>query len=108
MALGKLLDDRVDCSDIRNGGMPPGFQYFAEALKRLPAPYALLEGGITAIEAYALAAVYLQWTDRNHDAYLYVCLCPGKHFRSLTTDGIALGRRCPSADSGAWLWTTSF
>lgn len=67
MAMAKLMDVEQPTSQ------PPGSGLFTEALKRLPPLHSLGEEGIIAVEIVTLVATYLQWCDRKHDAYLYVC-----------------------------------
>jgi hypothetical protein len=67
MAMGKL----IGCLALKPK-TPPGNIYFAEALRRLPPLHQLGSHGIIAVEMLCLVALYLQWCDRKHDAYLYV------------------------------------
>ncbi|KAJ5433668.1 uncharacterized protein N7458_012824 [Penicillium daleae] len=67
MAMAKLMD--VD----QAASQPPGSDLFAEALGRIPPLQNLGEEGVIAVEILTLVATYLQWCDRKHDAYLYVC-----------------------------------
>ncbi|KAJ5272975.1 hypothetical protein N7478_008100 [Penicillium angulare] len=66
MAMAKLIEGDQPKSQ------PPGSDLFAEALRRLPPLHKLGEEGIIAVEILTLAATYLQWCDRRHDAYLYI------------------------------------
>jgi hypothetical protein len=70
LAIGRLLDNDSVADN------PPGSVYFAAAVKRLPPLYELGEAGTPAVEVLALAATYLQWVDKKHDAYLYVSYEP--------------------------------
>ncbi|KAI4596419.1 hypothetical protein KJ359_005549 [Pestalotiopsis sp. 9143b] len=67
MAMGKLMD-----TDTQSGGPHPGVSYFAEAMRLLPQQYELGGHGVISVEILCLVALYLQWCDRKHDAYLYV------------------------------------
>lgn len=67
MAMGKLMD-----TDTQSGGPHPGVSYFAEAMRLLPQQYELGAHGVISVEILCLVALYLQWCDRKHDAYLYV------------------------------------
>ncbi|CAG9940284.1 unnamed protein product [Clonostachys rosea f. rosea IK726] len=67
MAMGMLIGSPSD-----NLETPPGSAYFAEAMRRLPPSHELGAHGITSVEILCLASLYLQWTDRKHDAYLYI------------------------------------
>lgn len=67
LAMGML----ISCP-ARRPEEPPGCQYFAEAIKRLPPVYELGSNGIITVEILCLVALYLQWCDHKHDAYLYV------------------------------------
>lgn len=79
MAMGKLMD-----TDTQTAGPHPGVSYFAEAMRLLPQQYELGSHGVISVEILCLVALYLQWCDRKHDAYLYVCtsLFPGFTFSS--------------------------
>lgn len=68
MAMAKLMDVEEPTSQ------PPGASLFAEAMRRLPQLHQLGEEGVIAVEILTLITTYLQWCDRKHDAYLYVCL----------------------------------
>ncbi|ETS86216.1 hypothetical protein PFICI_00044 [Pestalotiopsis fici W106-1] len=67
MAMGKLMD-----TDTETSGPHPGVSYFAEAMRLLPQQYELGSHGVISVEILCLVALYLQWCDRKHDAYLYV------------------------------------
>jgi hypothetical protein len=67
MAMAKLMDVKSPTSQT------PGTDLFAEALKRLPPLHHMGGEGVVAVEILTLIATYLQWCDRKHDAYLYVC-----------------------------------
>lgn len=67
MAMAKLIDVEQPTSK------PPGSALFTEALNRLPPLHNLGDEGVIAVEILTLVATYLQWCDRRHDAYLYVC-----------------------------------
>ncbi|KAM0713407.1 hypothetical protein Q7P37_010369 [Cladosporium fusiforme] len=66
LAMGKLLDDTPGAT------LPPGAEYFAEALRRLPPLHELGAYGAIGVEILALIATYLQWVGKKQDAYLYV------------------------------------
>ncbi|KAJ5087326.1 hypothetical protein N7456_010942 [Penicillium angulare] len=66
MAMAKLIEGEQPKSQ------PPGSDLFAEALRRLPPLHKLGGEGVIAVEILTLAATYLQWCDRRHDAYLYI------------------------------------
>jgi hypothetical protein len=68
MAMGMLIGSPSEGSDN-----PPGNAYFAEAMRRMPQLHQLGPHGIIAVEILCLTGLYLQWCDRKHDAYLYVC-----------------------------------
>lgn len=67
MALGMLIGSSNQVP--RN---PAGHSYFAEAVRRLPPTHELGSHGVIAVEILCLIALYLQWCDRRHDAYLHV------------------------------------
>ncbi|THZ82733.1 hypothetical protein D6C84_05554 [Aureobasidium pullulans] len=69
MAMGKLLDGQ---SGIESSSRPPGWDYFAEAMRLLPPLGQLRETGVVAVEILAVLTTYLQWTDWPDEAYLYV------------------------------------
>ncbi|KAI9162692.1 Proline utilization trans-activator [Paramyrothecium foliicola] len=69
MAMGMLHASRTDDPDRL-----PGSTFFAEAMRRLPPTYELGQYGTTSVEILSLVALYLQWSDRKHDAYLYIGL----------------------------------
>ncbi|KAI5195614.1 hypothetical protein E4T38_08947 [Aureobasidium subglaciale] len=69
MAMGRLLDHQ---SERRGNALPPGWDYFAEAMRRLPSLTQLRECGVLAVEILAVATTYLQWTDWPDEAYLYI------------------------------------
>jgi proline utilization trans-activator len=88
MAMAKLMDVRRPTSQT------PGADLFAEALKRLPPLHRMGGEGVIAVEILTLIATYLQWCDRKHDAYLYVCLaCPAFFYIILLTSS-RLDLRC--------------
>ena len=68
MAMAKLMD--ADTQDFKPF---PGSRFFAEAMRIMPPLYRLREYGVISVEILCLAGTYLQWCDRKHDAYLYVC-----------------------------------
>ena len=41
-------------------------------MQRLPPTYRIGSQGILAVEIFCLAALYLQWCDRKHEAYLHI------------------------------------
>lgn len=67
MAMAKLMDVEQPTSQ------PPGSELFSEALKRLPPLHNFGSEGVIVVEILTLVATYLQWCDRKHDAYIYVC-----------------------------------
>lgn len=67
MAVGMLIGPPSQVSQN-----PSGHSYFAEAMRRIPPMHQLGGQGVTAVEILCLIALYLQWRDRKHDAYLYV------------------------------------
>ena len=67
MAIGMLIG-----SPRKGADGPPGNSFFKEALKRLPPTHELGSHGIISVEILCLVALYLQWCDHKHDAYLYV------------------------------------
>lgn len=69
MAMGKLLDGQ---SGIESSSRPPGWDYFAEAMRLLPPLGQLRETGVVAVEILAVLTTYLQWTDWPDEAYLFV------------------------------------
>lgn len=70
MAMAKLMDVEQPRSQ------PPGSELFSEALKRLPPLHDYGSEGVIVVEILTLVATYLQWCDRKHDAYIYVCPLP--------------------------------
>src|SRR5690242_3442581 len=67
MAMAKLMDSERPTED-----QPPGSELFAEAVHHIPPIHRFGEFGVVGAEILALTALYLQWTDKKHDAYLYV------------------------------------
>lgn len=68
MAMGMLIKS----DDDRDIERPPGVEYFAEAMRRLPSVYKLRNHGVLAVEILLIATLYLSWCDRTHEAYFYV------------------------------------
>lgn len=67
MAVAMLIGSTSDGSD-----KPPGNNFFAESIRRLPPMHQLGSHGILSVEILCLITLYLQWCDRKHDAYLYI------------------------------------
>lgn len=76
MAMAKLMDVEEPTAQ------PPGASLFAEAMRRIPHLHQLGEKGVMAVEILTLITTYLQWCDRKHDAYLYVCLTSPRQYRN--------------------------
>lgn len=68
LALGKLLDARLEATD---DGFP-GTELFQYAYANLPSLGAHFGQGRLAIEVYALSALFLQMINRNDEAYVHV------------------------------------
>lgn len=83
MAMAKLMDVEQPTSQ------PPGSELFSEALKRLPPLHNFGSEGVIVVEILTLVATYLQWCDRKHDAYIYVC--PFLFLPVLNTDSDQIG-----------------
>lgn len=75
MAMAKLMDFDTQTSETCHG-----LDYFAEAIRLMPPLHQIGDHGVIAVEILCLAALYLQWRDRKHDAYLYVGLYPSLLF----------------------------
>lgn len=69
MAVAMLIGSPAEGSRI-----PPGNDLFAEAMRRIPPVHDMGSHGVISVEILCLIALYLQWCDRKHDAYLYVSL----------------------------------
>jgi hypothetical protein len=87
MAMAKLMDSERPAFD-----RPPGVEFFAEAVQRLPQIHRLGDYGVMGVENLALTALYLQWLDRKHDAYLYVSIqCQNAQFETVADNSNQIG-----------------